>query len=1509
MKAWLAICIIALVALLTVTLPAAAEPAGYVSWLDYYQSQGATVVEKWPLLEITTKTGEKIIRHVMIPDTTNTKSSGRYSSGTVFIIPDTTDSGESNWRDIMMLLPATIWVGNSEDRKWCDQVFDQQSKDDFPYTPKCAYPMLIYHREGDTYDVDSTLHFLEQYKTSKAVHVGPVPMGVKKLLAGYTLIETDSLQIPSYWKDSKEVILVKDDYTIAMQAAQYAAYKNAPLVIEGTKLDSAKMYTGKRVTCIGVSIGVTRPECTAVIAEKDLGAQILMLTSSDKLLVTNPRDIGDEYCKDVLFKTNPGSWLTKTYCHDSLAAPYLAAAKEEHLVTVALDPVLPTPLNLRYPSAILVDNTQSRILVADSKNNNIHIFDSDFNLIKSFGKEGSGPGELNEPKGIITDSKGNIIVLDTYNSRIQVFDNNGTFVKSFGKAGRGPGEFDRPRGITTDSKGNILVADTFNNRTQVFDSSFNFVKSFGKTGYRPGELDEPKGITTDSKGNILVVDAGNSRIQVFDSNGKFVKSFGESSKLYDPGYIALASNGNILVTDTYNHKVLVFDSNGKFVKSFGKEGVGPGEFQYPGSITIDSKGNILVADSSNNRIQAFDTAGNYLFGTETQEIKKEIASMQAIVPPLPEYITYFASPRALRFISDERSVDYLLTERVLSMKPYGRIFGVTVADASSIVARSVFQKRISNGEKRMLVAVGASIVVPSYLSELLTAAPGFKADGYLHEKSSSGENMPKEILRSGYKNIVYGNYDLILINMHGLPDSWYDYGITSDDVLPMRLKPAVFLADSCSNLDCGVATSWREVPIGVAAMRSGAVAYLGQIRSAGNSQSSTALKEQAFMAIRSEPIGRMMTQPFDTVGTNSPFRYFLTLIGDPTYKPFIQSAYSAGQTPVQRPPEETVPVEGPAESPGSEGNPPIYEMEKYPAGSEVIRPPGEPVDPGAPDEPYFGGFDVKVPEPPDYSGSVEKAELIDPSYYISGNPGAEGDWKRGMAVWHDERMQLDPSSASLLKEALRTDGDVALQELSRTEYAPLTDLDLSGITDLKDISPLSGLANLKTINLGGTAVDDLAPLSGLKKLEKLTLSGTQVSDISPLWNLNSLRELDVSSTPLRSISFSVNLPGLKVLNLRGSKVSDLNELTDMKSLKWLSVSGTPVSDISPVTKLSELEWLDASQTNIKYLPYGVQSLKYLNLGYTGVTDISSLSSYDSLEALDLSGAALTSIPFGLKMTGLKELKLGGSKITSIPTFSGMPKLETLDLSYTTMEVFPSLSELGNLVWLNLAGIGLTDATLISWPENLMSLDLSSNRISVMPIGLKGGSLTTLGLSGTDFNSLEDVSRFDTVADLDLSGTKITSYNGLSSFPNLKTLRMQNMPLNQFSLNPSQMSSLQALDLSGTQITSLGPITKLESLRTLVLSRTPFDYNFLDVKAPHLQYLDLSASKIAALDISGFESIQALNLYDTDLVYSPIPSGTGIEDLNWVNLQKTLIAPGNCASIKAGLWPKVTVYCS
>jgi len=82
------------------------------------------------------------------------------------------------------------------------------------------------------------------------------------------------------------------------------------------------------------------------------------------------------------------------------------------------------------PRGIALDG-RARVLVTDTGNKCIRLFDSDLEPLSTWGAPGDGPGQLNEPVGIAVDRLDRVYVADTGNGRIQRFSPEGDFEAEF----------------------------------------------------------------------------------------------------------------------------------------------------------------------------------------------------------------------------------------------------------------------------------------------------------------------------------------------------------------------------------------------------------------------------------------------------------------------------------------------------------------------------------------------------------------------------------------------------------------------------------------------------------------------------------------------------------------------------------------------------------------------------------------------------------------------------------------------------------------------------------------------------------------------------------------------------------------------------------------------------------------------------------------------------------------------------------------------------------------------
>jgi len=173
---------------------------------------------------------------------------------------------------------------------------------------------------------------------------------------------------------------------------------------------------------------------------------------------------------------------------------------------------------LERPTGLARDPQGGRIFVADTRGNDIKIFDESGLLIDYIGRRGTNPGELNAPT-YIAFRDGLLYVTDTLNSRVQVFDGDGRVVSTLGERGLYVGNLARPKGVALDDEGHIYVVESYYDHLLVFDSNGRFLLPLGGTGKDPGQFYLPAGVWTDSRNRVYVADMFNGRVAIFQFLG------------------------------------------------------------------------------------------------------------------------------------------------------------------------------------------------------------------------------------------------------------------------------------------------------------------------------------------------------------------------------------------------------------------------------------------------------------------------------------------------------------------------------------------------------------------------------------------------------------------------------------------------------------------------------------------------------------------------------------------------------------------------------------------------------------------------------------------------------------------------------------------------------------------------------------------------------------------------------------------------------------------------------
>ena len=251
----------------------------------------------------------------------NNKSINKYTEKELFLISD------NNWQKIFTFIPITIWTQDNQINK---------------------YPFLIYHKDGNIVDIDSTISFIKDYKPTRITLIEDSPKEFDSLLASAASLYTNKIQkislndYFSYWKSYKDIIYVDNDYSLTMMASVYASLKNIPIVIKGTTTDNTNTFNQKNVIAINIKCPENSASCYKIESLVELQKEYIKLTKTDKAILVNPSDI-NILTKENLIPLKTPNIIQNLYSSASLSAPILASAKHELIIFTNIDQTQQNP--------------------------------------------------------------------------------------------------------------------------------------------------------------------------------------------------------------------------------------------------------------------------------------------------------------------------------------------------------------------------------------------------------------------------------------------------------------------------------------------------------------------------------------------------------------------------------------------------------------------------------------------------------------------------------------------------------------------------------------------------------------------------------------------------------------------------------------------------------------------------------------------------------------------------------------------------------------------------------------------------------------------------------------------------------------------------------------------------------------------------------------------------------------------------------------------------------------
>ncbi|GAU40709.1 hypothetical protein TSUD_263590 [Trifolium subterraneum] len=407
----------------------------------------------------------------------------------------------------------------------------------------------------------------------------------------------------------------------------------------------------------------------------------------------------------------------------------------------------------------------------------------------------------------------------------------------------------------------------------------------------------------------------------------------------------------------------------------------------------------------------------------------------------------------------------------------------------------------------------------------------------------------------------------------------------------------------------------------------------------------------------------------------------------------------------------------------------------------------------------------------------------------------------------------------------------ALSSLKGLRVLSMTSCNLSGPID----SSLAKLHSLSVLKLSHNKLSSIVPSSfaNFSNLIVLQLSSCGLNGYFPtgIFQLQTLKLLDISDNQYLHGSLP-NFPpfaSLHYLNLRNTNFlgPTPNTISNLKQLSTIDISYCQFNGTLPssMSELVQLVYLDMSSNNLTgQLPSfnASKNLTYLSLFLNHLSGDLPSNHFDGLTnlvSIDLGFNSFTgNVPSSLlKLPCLRELKLPYNQLSGILSEfdnTSLPVLEMLDFTSNNLH-------------------GLIPLSVFNL-RTLRFISLSSNNFSgtiKLDVIQRLSNLTVLGLS---YNHL-------------LVDVKFKDHHDMSSFPNLRILRLEFCKLLGIPSFLRNQSTIFSLHLSNNQIEGLIPnwIWHLDSLMNLNLSHnffTDMEGSFSNISS-NIFVIDLSFNQL------------------------------------------------------------------
>ena len=204
-----------------------------------------------------------------------------------------------------------------------------------------------------------------------------------------------------------------------------------------------------------------------------------------------------------------------------------------------------------------------------------------------------------------------------------------SYLGSWGVKGDGPGQLDQPTCIATDTFGNVYVADAGSHFVDKFDSRGRALLS-----YQDQSLKQPQSIAVDAGGAIYVTDASRQSAFVYLPSGVRYRQIRLRMRpnSEDRLSVAVDDDGLIHILDADAGRIFAYTPRFRLAQTWQPAAKAPDGKARVQAVATDSDGDLYLADPAGNRILRFTHEGRFVaaIGGAADGVERELSSQFAV---------------------------------------------------------------------------------------------------------------------------------------------------------------------------------------------------------------------------------------------------------------------------------------------------------------------------------------------------------------------------------------------------------------------------------------------------------------------------------------------------------------------------------------------------------------------------------------------------------------------------------------------------------------------------------------------------------------------------------------------------------------------------------------------------------------------------------------------------------------------------------------------------------------